>query len=101
MRLVGLGRPCPPQRADPAGRPPRAQVPVLNPFPHKHSVLVIDQCKIHKVKDFQDIIKATGAILQYLPAYSPDKNMARARAADACLERARSEAPPALARARA
>ena len=39
-----------------------------------HSVVVMDNCSIHHVEPIAEIIQDAGAILHYLPPYSPDFN---------------------------
>ena len=34
----------------------------------------MDNCKIHKCPEFIELIEATGAIIVYLPPYSPQYN---------------------------
>ena len=50
------------------------QVPVLQPFPAPHSVVVLDGCGVHKGAAFRAAIEACGAKLLFLPAYSPKYN---------------------------
>ena len=62
----------------------------MNPYPEPQSVLILDNCNIHKSKALQEIIEAQGwsfasgyfmlltfvegCILKFLPPYSPDMN---------------------------
>jgi transposase len=62
----------------------------MNPYPQPRSVLILDNCNIHKSKFLQEIIEAygesfplfkhsflnifAGCILKFLPPYSPDMN---------------------------
>ena len=46
----------------------------LLPVLPARAVIVMDNATFHKRKDTQEIIKAAGHILQYLPPYSPDLN---------------------------
>ena len=39
-----------------------------------HSVLVMDNCSIHHVQEISETIQDAGAILHFLPPYSPDLN---------------------------
>ena len=39
-----------------------------------HSVLVMDNCAIHHVSRMVEMIYETGALLHFLPPYSPDYN---------------------------
>lgn len=54
----------------------REQVaPILNPFPMKHRVVILDNCSIHHSADIAEIIEGEcGARLIFLPPYSPDFN---------------------------
>ncbi|KAF7344640.1 Tc1-mariner class transposase [Mycena venus] len=49
-------------------------VPLMNAWPQKHSVLVIDNCRIHHNDALLEIIAANKSLLLYLPLYSPDLN---------------------------
>ena len=51
-------------------------VPILQPFDGRspRSVVVMDNASIHHVQQVTTLIQNTGAILHYLPAYSPDYN---------------------------
>ena len=51
-------------------------LPHLQPFNgiNPHSVLIMDNCSIHHVQEIVDIIEDTGALLHFLPPYSPDLN---------------------------
>lgn len=53
-------------------------VPVLQPFngSNARSVVIIDNASIHHVADVVDRIQQTGAIVRFLPPYSPDFNPA-------------------------
>ena len=57
-----------------AARPRRVAGALLQPFPLPHSVLVLDNCAIHKDPEFLSIIEATGAIVEFLPPYTPQYN---------------------------
>lgn len=62
----------------------------MNPYPQPQSVLVLNNCNIHKSKILQEIIEVhgqlfsheypaflitiVGCILKFLPPYSPDMN---------------------------
>lgn len=49
--------------------------PILNPYPGRNSVVVLDNCAIHHDEDVRRIIvDDCGAKLVYLPPYSPDFN---------------------------
>lgn len=47
----------------------------MNPFPNQNSVLVMDNCSIHKSLRTYEILAAYGVKLIFLPAYSPDFNL--------------------------
>ena len=51
-------------------------LPNLNPFNglSPHSVVVMDNASIHHVHEVFAAISATGAILRFLPPYSPNMN---------------------------
>jgi hypothetical protein len=57
------------------------QVPHLNPFPQPNSVVVLDNCITHHNSEFLRLISDTGAIVLYLPPYSPEYNPVGAWAA--------------------
>jgi hypothetical protein len=46
----------------------------MNPFPLPNSVLVLDNCSIHKSAELRKLIEAAGCRLVFLPAYSPTLN---------------------------
>ena len=52
----------------------RSLVPLLQPFDGKNSrsIVVMDNASIHHVEEVTTAIHNTGAILHYLPPYSPD-----------------------------
>lgn len=50
------------------------QLPKMNPYPQDHSVLVLDNCSIHKSEVLQEIVEASGCAMRFLPPYSPDFN---------------------------
>ncbi|CAB4405886.1 unnamed protein product [Rhizophagus irregularis] len=49
-------------------------LPQINPYPAKHSVLVMDNTRIHYDDDLVTTIKDIGGRILYLPSYSPDFN---------------------------
>jgi transposase len=49
-------------------------VPHMNPFPGKNSVLVMDNCRIHKSGFLLNILRGLGFRVHFLPPYSPDYN---------------------------
>jgi transposase len=46
----------------------------MNPFPEDNSVLVLDNCAIHKSDALRAVVEAQGHLLIFLPPYSPDFN---------------------------
>jgi len=46
----------------------------MRPFPESNSVIVMDNCKIHKREDILEAITARGVVYEFLPPYSPDYN---------------------------
>ena len=53
------------------------QAPHLLPFPGPRSIVVMDNCSTHHVKEVQEAIYTTGALLLYLLTYSPELNPVR------------------------
>jgi transposase len=49
-------------------------IPYLSPWPLPRSILVLDNARIHMYKELEDAIHAKGALLFYLPPYSPQLN---------------------------
>jgi hypothetical protein len=51
-------------------------LPSMNPWPEPNSVLVLDNCSIHKTFELEirEACNQRGIILEFLPAYSPDYN---------------------------
>lgn len=49
-------------------------LPFLNPWPLPRSIVILDNAKIHMYKEFQSMIHSIGALLFFLPPYSPDLN---------------------------
>jgi transposase len=47
---------------------------VMNPYPARHSVLILDNCRIHHVEGVEERCEERGIRLVYLPPYSPDLN---------------------------
>ena len=46
----------------------------LMPFPNVHSVVVLDNAAIHHAGDSVELIESMGALVIFLPPYSPDLN---------------------------
>lgn len=53
---------------------PLLWIPLLNPFPLPRSIVIMDNSKIHLYEGLEDAIARTGAILLFLPLYSPELN---------------------------
>jgi transposase len=49
-------------------------LPLLNPWPLPRSILILDNAKIHMYKELQDAVHSTGALIFFLPPYSPHLN---------------------------
>ena len=51
-------------------------LPQLMPFNgvNTHSVVIMDNCSVHHLERVAQMITNTGAILKFLPPYSPDLN---------------------------
>lgn len=53
-------------------------VPILNPYdpndPKKNSILILDNAAIHHNDRVAQLVESTGALMYYLPPYSPDFN---------------------------
>ena len=50
------------------------QLPKMNPFPQDKSILILDNCAIHKTRALREIVEGFGRVLLFLPPYSPDFN---------------------------
>jgi transposase len=46
----------------------------MNPYPQNKSVLILDNCAIHKSHVLYEVVHAHGQLLIFLPSYSPDYN---------------------------
>ncbi|QRV83797.1 DDE superfamily endonuclease [Ceratobasidium sp. AG-Ba] len=46
----------------------------MNPYPLDNSIIVMDNCRIHKSTEITDMITARGMHYLFLPPYSPDFN---------------------------
>jgi transposase len=44
----------------------------MTPFPGLHSVLLLDNARIHHSKEVTALVHSYGCIIEYLPPYSPD-----------------------------
>jgi transposase len=49
-------------------------LPIMNPFPERFSVLVMDNHSIHRSEELREACQEKGIHLLFLPAYSPDMN---------------------------
>jgi len=51
-------------------------LPHLMPFDgnNPHSVVILDNCSIHHVEGITEMIEEVGALVHFLPPYSPDYN---------------------------
>ncbi|KAG6951207.1 hypothetical protein JG687_00013760, partial [Phytophthora cactorum] len=49
-------------------------LPFLNPRPLPRSIVILNNAKIHMYQTFQELIHDTGALMFFLPPYSPDLN---------------------------
>ncbi|GBB94078.1 hypothetical protein RclHR1_02290004 [Rhizophagus clarus] len=50
------------------------KLPQMNPFPSTHSVLVLDNAKIHHDQELLEYLDAFEVKVEFLPSYSPDLN---------------------------
>lgn len=50
------------------------QLPNMNPYPQDKSILILDNCAIHKTRALREIVEGSGQVLLFLPPYSPDFN---------------------------
>ena len=49
-------------------------IPNMQPFPAKHSILILDNCAIHHSHDVKTLLNSFGIPVFFLPPYSPDYN---------------------------
>ena len=49
-------------------------VPYLNPWPSPKSIFVLDNAKIHMLKELEGLLRQFGARLLFFPPYSPEIN---------------------------
>lgn len=52
----------------------RTILPHLQPWPGHNSIVIIDNARIHMYRQLQEAIESRGAILCFLPPYSPHLN---------------------------
>ena len=50
-------------------------VPEIEPYPGKHSIIMIDNVPFHHNKNLQEMVDAANAVLLFLPSYKPDYNV--------------------------
>jgi transposase len=50
------------------------QLPKMNPYPQDKSILILDNCAIHKMCALQKIVEGFGHVLLFLLPYFPDFN---------------------------
>lgn len=50
------------------------KLPLMKAWPQDNSVLIMDNCAIHKSEELKAAVEAKGCRLIFLPAYSPDYN---------------------------
>ena len=51
-------------------------IPELHPFDgfSPMSILIMDNCSIHRIQEIREVVNAAGVLMFYLPLYSPDYN---------------------------
>ncbi len=49
-------------------------IPYLNPWPLPRSILILDNAKIHMCSELEEAVHRKGALLFFLPPYSPQLN---------------------------
>ena len=49
-------------------------LPLMQPFPAPRSVIILDNARIHRIREFQGPRTVAGVRVEYLPPYSPDFN---------------------------
>ena len=49
-------------------------IPNMEPFPGRHSILILDNCSIHHTQDVKALLSSFGILILFLPPYSPDYN---------------------------
>lgn len=62
----------PPLPADVRRAHPRAQVPIMQPFPNPHSVLVMDNFTTHWGTQVLEAVEEAGGVVHHTPPYSCD-----------------------------
>jgi transposase len=46
----------------------------MNPYPQDRSILILDNCAVHKTNALREVVEAHSCLLVFLPPYSPDLN---------------------------
>lgn len=49
-------------------------LPLMNPYPARNSVLMLDNARVHHGGRILELCRRAGILLIYLPAYSPNMN---------------------------
>lgn len=49
-------------------------LPCLNPYPLPNSIVILDNARIHMYRELEEAIATRGALLFFLPPYSPQLN---------------------------
>jgi hypothetical protein len=49
-------------------------LPCLNPYPFPNSIIILDNARIHMYRELEEAIATRGALLFFLPPYSPQLN---------------------------
>ncbi len=49
-------------------------IPYLNPWPFPRSILILDNARIHMYEELETAVHSRGALLFFLPPYSPQLN---------------------------
>ncbi len=49
-------------------------IPNMHPFPGAQSILIMDNCSIHDVREAKELLESAGIVVILLPPYSPDYN---------------------------
>jgi len=47
----------------------------MNPYPQDNSIIILNNCAIHKSDVLREVVEANGQLLIFLPPYSPDFNL--------------------------
>ena len=52
----------------------RRLIPNMQPFPARHSILILDNCSIHHAHDVKTLLGSFRILVLFLPSYSPNYN---------------------------